>query len=448
MTVNAHGFTKKLAGFIVHTDAATIPPWAYDHAKVAFMDWLAVTFGGKDDPLVLKLIDYASMVGGNEQATIIGHKMKKDVSHAALINGSASHALDYDDTLVSFLGHPSVTLFPALLALAEWKQKPGQDFLTAYLIGLQVGGTIGACASLDHYMAGWHATSTLGHLASAAGCARLLGLDEQQAVYALGIGGTQSSGLKRVFGTMCKPFHAGRASQAGLMAALLAQDGFTSADDILEGPQGFFEALRGKVNEEIVALLGLGWDVQNLSQKYHASCHATHSPLEAALTLVKEERIALADIKGICVHSSRLALDAAGKTAPVNGLEGKFSIPYCVANALLRSQTGIQAFTDDKVRDPSVRALMKKITVIHDPEMKALEAIVEIETKEGKVYKHFSDILQQIPPLTVKQNRVRSKFMDLVGPILGKKKAQKLADTVAEMERVDNMRLLTEDLLQ
>jgi 2-methylcitrate dehydratase PrpD len=166
------------------------------------------------------------------------------------------------------------------------------------------------------------------------------------------------------------------------------------------------------------------------------------------LTLVKEERIALADIKGICVHSSRLALDAAGKTAPVNGLEGKFSIPYCVANALLRSQTGIQAFTDDKVRDPSVRALMKKITVIHDPEMKALEAIVEIETKEGKVYKHFSDILQQIPPLTVKQNRVRSKFMDLVGPILGKKKAQKLADTVAEMERVDNMRLLTEDLLQ
>ena len=223
MSGNGAGFTAKLASFIVNTDEQNIPEWAYEHAKVAFMDWLAVTFAGKDDPLVKILIDYADMVGGKKQATIIGYHLKKDVSSAALINGSASHVLDYDDTLVSFFGHPSVTIFPSLLALSEWRGKSGKDFLTAYILGLQVGATIGACASLDHYMAGWHATSTLGHIASAAACARLLGLSEKQATYALGIGGTQASGLKRVFGTMCKPFHAGRACQVGLMAALLAE---------------------------------------------------------------------------------------------------------------------------------------------------------------------------------------------------------------------------------
>ncbi|MDT8273457.1 MAG: MmgE/PrpD family protein, partial [Desulfomonilia bacterium] len=403
MTEKTPGFTARIAAFIVGTDASSIPSWAYDHARVAFMDWLGVTFAGKDDPLVHKLIDYADLMGGREQATIIGHGMKKDVGSAALINGSASHALDYDDTLVSFLGHPSVTLFPSLLALSEWKNFGGSDLLTAYLIGLQAGGTIGACASLDHYMAGWHATSTLGYLASAAGCARLLGLDEQQTRYALGIAGTQSSGLKRVFGTMCKPFHAGRSSQAGLMSALLAGQGFTSAEDILEGPQGFFEALKGKVNEDIVGLLGLGWDVVNLSQKYHASCHATHSPMEATLALVQEHDSAISRIRSITVQSSRLALDAAGKDKPRTGLEGKFSIPYCVANALLRGETGMQAFTDEKVSDPEVQGLMKKIHAIHDPEMKALEATVEIETTDGETYQGFSDILQQIPPLEIKR---------------------------------------------
>jgi 2-methylcitrate dehydratase PrpD len=410
------------------------------------MDWLAVTFAGKDDPLVAKLIDYTDMMGGNEQATIIGYHRKKDVSSAALINGSASHALDYDDTLVSFLGHPSVTIFPSLLALSEWRGKSGKDFLTAYLIGLQAGGTVGACASLDHYMAGWHATSTLGHLASAAACSRLLGLTEKQTVYALGIAGTQASGLKRVFGTMCKPFHAGRASQSGLMAALLAEQGFTSAEDILEGPQGFFEALKGKVNEDIVAMMGLGWDVQNLSQKYHASCHATHSPLEAALEVIKAEDIRLDDIKAIIVHASTLSLQAAGKTEPVSGLEGKFSISYCVANAILRGETGMRAFTDELVNDASVQALMKKITVINDPEMKALESLVEVETHQGGSFHAFSDILQQIPSLEVKKERVASKFLDLCGPVLGKKKSLTLKKKIEAMDTLPDMGDMAESL--
>jgi 2-methylcitrate dehydratase PrpD len=440
------GLTARLGAFIADTDAKKIPDEAFEHAKVAFLDWVAVTVAGKDDPLVQKLIDYANTMGGNEQATIVGHGMKKSMSQAALINGSASHALDYDDTLASFLGHPSVTLFPSLLALAEWQEKSGEDFLAAYLIGLQVGITIAQCAGMEHYMAGWHGTSTIGHLASAAGCAWLLGLDGKHSAYALGLAATQSSGLKRVFGTMCKPFHAGRSSEAGLMSAMLAKRGFTSAEDVLEGPHGFFQVLRGNGDEKPATKLGQEWGVEGLSQKYHASCHATHSPLEATLAIVEKEKVSLDEIEAIQVQSSQLAIDAAGKKEASTGLEGKFCIPYCVANALVRGQTGTQAFTDEKVRDPEVRALMKKITVVLDPEMKTLESRVELRTRGGKGYLAFSDVLQEIPPLETKRQRVKSKYFDLCGPVIGAHKAEVLAEQILGLEKLENMKPFAESL--
>jgi 2-methylcitrate dehydratase PrpD len=246
---------------------------------------------------------------------------------------------------------------------------------------------------------------------------------------------------------MCKPFHAGRSSQSGLLAALLAEKNFTSAEDIFEGPQGFFEALKGKVNEDVVSMLGLGWDIQNLNQKYHASCHATHSPLEAALSIIKKENIELNAIKSITIHASTLSLSAAGKTEPASGLEGKFCIPYCVANALLREETGMKAFTDEKVNDPAVRAIMKKINVINDPKMQALESLVEVETNNGKSFQAFSDILQQIPSLEVKKERVASKFLDLCEPILGEKKSLALKKKIETMDKLRNMKSMTRILL-
>ncbi len=446
MAENTSGMTRKIAEFIVTTHADKIPEEAYAHAKVAFMDWLAVTLGGSNDPLVEKLIAFEKALGGNPQASILGHGIKMNISQAALINGSASHALDYDDTLVSFLGHPSVTLFPALLALCEWKNRNGRDFIDAYLIGLQAGATIGVCAGLDHYMAGWHATATLGHLASAAGCSRLLGLNEQQTVYALGIAGTQASGLKRVFGSMCKPFHAGRASQVGLTAALLAQSGFTSAQDILEGPQGFFEVLKGKVNPDVMALLGLGWDVKNISQKYHASCHATHSPIEAALSIVKKEGISLDTISSISVRSSKLAMDAAWVKLPSTGLEGKFSIPFCVANALVTGVTGVQAFTDDNINNPKIKELIEKITVNLDAQKTALESHVEIKTVDGRVYEAFSDILQQIPPLDIKKDRVEKKFWDQAGSLLDEARIKQAVSRINDLENLKSMKTFVEGL--
>jgi 2-methylcitrate dehydratase PrpD len=433
------GMTRRIAKFIVETKASDIPAPIYEHAKIAFMDWLGVTLAGKDEPLVKMLIHYADMMGGNPQATVIGHNVKKTLAQAALINGSASHALDYDDSMIVFLGHPSVTLFPGLLALGEWKGKTGADFLTSYIIGLKAGVTIASCAGVEHYTAGWHGTSTMGHLTAAAACSRFLGLDEQQTLNALGIAGTQASGLKIVFGTMCKPFHAGRAAEVGIMAALLALEGFTSADNILEGAAGLFQAMKGTANENVLSTLGDTWDIENLAQKYHASCHATHSPIEAALSIVKKERLTIGDIKSIKVHSSELALGAAYKTDVNTGLEGKFSIPYCVANALLRGNTGMQAFTDEKVRDGEVQALMGKISIIKAPQIIILESKVEIETNDGRLFSAFSDVMQEIPPLDDKREKIKNKFADLAGAVLGDVKAKKLIEAILSLERMKNI---------
>ena len=189
--------TKGLADFIVDTPVSAIPETVVEHAKVALLDWIGVTMAGKDDPLVAKLIGFAYLMGGREQSVIIGHGIRKNVCQAAMINGSAGHALDYDDSMIAFLGHPSVTLFPGILALAEWKKSCGRDLLTAYAIGLRTGVAIASCAGLEHYLSGYHGTSTMGAFASAAACSRLLGLTQHQTIYALGIAGTQAGGLKR-----------------------------------------------------------------------------------------------------------------------------------------------------------------------------------------------------------------------------------------------------------
>ncbi|MBW1710621.1 MAG: MmgE/PrpD family protein, partial [Deltaproteobacteria bacterium] len=273
-------------------------------------------------------------------------------------------------------------------------------------------------------------------------CSRLLGLDEQQAVYALGIAGTQSSGLKRVFGTMCKPFHAGRASEAGVMAALLARDGFTSAEDILEGPNGFFQAMKGSVREDVLSTLGQAWGIEHIAQKYHASCHFTHSPIEAALAIFQKEALSIKNIKSINVCTSDTALTAADKTDAHTGLEGKFSIPYCVANALVRGNTGLHAFQDKMVADPEIKSLMSKISVHPDQEMQGMESRVEIETVEGQVSSVFKNIFNEIPELDSKREKISAKFLDLSEPVLGDNKTQELMQALMSVEKIEVVEMI------
>lgn len=432
--------TDIIADFIIKTKTSDILPDIYTHAKVAFLDWLGVTLAGKNEPLVKKLLNYSDLMGGREQATVLWHGIKKNMAHAALINGAASHALDYDDMLMAIPGHPAVMTFPALLAISEYKECSGLEFLTAFLIGFKVGAVIGGCTGIDHYLKGWHATSTIGHLTAAAVCCRILKLNKIQTLNALGIAGTQASGLKCSFGTMCKPFHAGKASEAGLASALLAADGFTGTNDVLEAPNGFFQALTGKINHEKIRTLGKTWEMEDLLQKYHASCGATHSSIEASRSILKDNSIIPTNIESIKVFSSEGGISAAGKPDPQTGLEGKFSIRYCVANALLNTDTGIQAFTDSRVNNPQVKKLMEKITVSADKDVCLLATRVELITNDGQLYTKTFDIEKDLPNLEERKNKVKLKFTDLCEPVLGNSKTNLIIEDVFALEKIQNIK--------
>ena len=260
-----------------------LPPEIRLLARQCLLDWLAVTLAGAGEELSRILREEAAEQGGNEMATLIGDTRKAPTQQAALVNGAASHALDYDDVNMAMGGHPTVPIVPALLALAEARGADGRQFITAFVAGYETLCRVGALVAPGHYAQGFHATATVGSFGAAAACAHLLGLDAEATAVALGIAGTQAAGLKAMFGTMCKPLHAGKAAQNGLIAASLAARGFTSRADVLECPQGF--ARTSSPDFRVEAALANppgGWHLRRNLFKYHAACYLTHAPIECA----------------------------------------------------------------------------------------------------------------------------------------------------------------------
>ena len=281
--MQAQGLTETLAAQAAAYRYDSLPDEAAIMAKQCLLDFLGVTLAGASEPLTAILHAEALAEGGNPQASLIGLPGKVTATQAALINGSASHALDYDDVQLFMMGHPSVPVAPVVFALAEQYGKSGADLITAFVAGFETECRIGASVSPSHYAAGWHATATLGCFGAAAAAANLLRLDADVTAMALGIAGTQASGFKSMFGTMCKPFHAGHAAMSGLMAARLAARGFTSRPDVLEVEQGFGETQsKGLKPEAALAAPKGGSHIRSTLFKYHAACYLTHSSLEAA----------------------------------------------------------------------------------------------------------------------------------------------------------------------
>jgi 2-methylcitrate dehydratase PrpD len=279
----AAGLTEKLAEQAAAYSYRSLPVDAATVAKHCLLDFLGVTLPGAQEPLTEILRAEAYAEGGAPQASLIGSDQQVTASQAALINGSASHALDYDDVQMHLSGHPTVPVAPAILALAEQHRLSGEQLIAAFVAGVETECRIGAAVSPSHYQRGWHATATIGTFGAAAAAANALGLDAAQTAMALGIAGTQAAGLKSMFGTMCKPFHAGRAAASGLMAARLAARGFTSRPNVLEIEQGFGETQSDALRAEAALAEPQGGShIRNTLFKYHAACYLTHSSLEAA----------------------------------------------------------------------------------------------------------------------------------------------------------------------
>jgi 2-methylcitrate dehydratase PrpD len=354
--------TALLANFVATLPRDAIPARVRRRATLAVLDWTGVTLAAVRESETLTLRRSVLQFAGPPQATIFGLPERTDALTAALVNGFASHLLDFDDVDMQWIAHPSVTVLPAVLAAAQWQDASGADLLDAFIVGLQVQNRIGRSLMPDHYRRGHHSTATIGPFGAAAGVARLLRLPASQVETALGIAGTQAAGLRRMFGTMCKPLQAGHAAATGLRAAVLARDGVTSAGQIIEAADGFARVMSADFDAaRAVADLTTEWAVDAIEFKSYPSCRATHGLLDCLLSAKLPQPAT--EISAVEIRIAKMASEIARIANPTTVSEARFSQHYCAAVALLE---GRAVFTAAKLADAGVRELMKKVTIIGD----------------------------------------------------------------------------------
>jgi 2-methylcitrate dehydratase PrpD len=390
-------------------------------ARQCIVDWFAVTIAGASEPAVAILREEVLEDGAPPVATLVGSGERTSAVNAALINGTASHALDFDDVNMAILGHPTVAVLPGLLALAEARSASPRALIEAFVAGYEVACRTGELMSPSHYNHGFHATATVGSVGSAAACARLLELDPDATATSYGIAATLASGLKSMFGTMCKPLHAGRAAQNGLSAARLAARGFTSRQDALECAQGLAATQSVDFNpEEAMRAEPLDFHIRRNLFKYHASCYLTHGAIEAGTKLRTQHDVSTNAIARITIRVAPVTDRVCNLAAPVTGLEAKFSLRLTVAMALAgRNTSAIASYTDAATQDPELVRLRDMAMIVFDETFPEAKAEVTIETIDGVIYSANHDAGVPDSDLARQQGKLEDKFIALVEPILG-----------------------------
>ncbi len=327
------------------------------------LDWFGCALGGTEEELTRVLRDELSAPG---PGTLVGCGRTASPRDAALINGAAGHALDFDDTHTLMSGHPTAPVLPAALAVAEQTGATGEALVTALIVGIEVECRLGALMAPAHYRVGWHATGTFGTIGAAAAVAHLLGLDVERTTHALALAATQAAGLRASFGTMAKPLHAGKAAADGLLAARLAARGFTGNPAALEAPTGLAAAAGGACpDEDRLARFDDRWTIRDTLFKYHAACYLTHASINAALAV--SDDLTADEVERVEVHVAPDLLQICNIAEPATGLEGKFSLRATAAMALLGDDTAdMAAFNDARMRDRDLVAMRDRVVVIPD----------------------------------------------------------------------------------
>jgi 2-methylcitrate dehydratase PrpD len=462
MSRHARSLTRKLAELIVQSDPLNDAA-ALEAAREGVLDWFASILAARSDcgadkieaALGVPLRQRESEAPHVPSSTVIGRGYRLPPPDAALINGYLSHALDYDDVHESMRGHPSAVLLPALMAEAEARRLGGADVLSAYVIGVETMCRLGLALGRRHYEAGWHNTATIGAVGAAAACARLIGLDAEKTVHAVSLAATQSAGLRVQFGSDAKPLHAGLAARAGLLAARLAASGVQGAEEPLAGKIGFLSIFGGgqAVEDKVVDSWGQPWQIvePGLWLKLYPCCSAAHHAADAALAI----RAAHApDPAGIADVTT--AFPPGGDAAlvirePKTGVEGRFSVEYVIAAALIHGELGLDTFSDRPV-DESVRALARKVRRVYDGETapapeampKGRFTIVTVTMKDGTSYTERVDCPRGAPgrPLSAEERLL--KYEDAVQGLPEPWHA--LPSRIARLERIADISDLLPDI--
>jgi len=437
------GFTRALVDSVRTLQYDDVPEDAREVGRQCLLDFLGCALAGAREEPVEILIAAVARPEASREAALVGRAERASRLTAALVNGTAAHALDYDDTNAAMNGHPSAPVVPALLALAG--DVDGRRFLTALVAGIELECRLGTRLGGRHYATGFHATGTLGTFGAAAACAHLLGLDEDAWLRAIGIAASEAAGIKAAFGTMTKPLHAGRAASAGALAALLAGGGFTAPPDVLETTQGFAATHAGVVPERLddVAARFL---IRDTLFKYHAACYLTHAAIEAARRLRVARALDPRAIESVVVTVAPSLLGVCNIAAPTTGLEGKFSLRATTALALLGEDTGaIATYSDAKMRDGAVVRLRDRISVEVDRARSPMRARVVV-VADGRRLEDEVDTGVPASDLTAQRRRLRTKFDGLAGAALGAERAGELAETALAVDRLPSIRELVRRL--
>ncbi len=368
--------TKSLSEFVANTPSERIPADALSVAKDAFTDCIGVALAGSAAESSRIMREFTRSMGGTPTCSVIGSGFKTSAPAASLANGVAAHALDFDDVAPGLLFHPSAPTVPAILALAEMEGASGRACLEAYVMGFEVSTQTGRALAPAHYLRGYHLVATAGVMGATAAAGRLLSLDSRALACAFGIAASEAGGVRLNFGSMTKPFHAGNAARAGVVAALLAKRGFTASQKIFEGASGFIHTLGVKGESDAARLLdrlGEPWNIvgyPGLGIKPYASCGETHRCMDAMLYLRNHHALAADDIEAIICCTSDEVPKVLIHSEPSSGLEAKFSMQYCVAVICLDGKGGLAQFDDQRVKAADVQQLLRKVNYRHPEELR------------------------------------------------------------------------------
>ena len=380
--------------------------------RLSLLDWCAVGLAGRDEPVAQILREQALDEGGAAQAGLIGCAQPVPARAAALVNGATSHALDYDDTHFAHIGHPSVAVIPAALAVAQLAGASGRAMQEAALIGVEASIRVGLWLGRPHYQAGFHQTATAGAFGACLAACRLLGTSKTETMMALGLVSTRASGLKSQFGTMGKPLNAGIAAVNGVEAALLARRGFVSRKDSIEGPQGFGATHHGAAEPDAWEGLGEEWYFERVSHKFHACCHGLHATLEALAPLAGTDPNAISRVN---IETHPRWLSVCNNPAPKTGLEAKFSYKMAAAMRVLGFDTSLPAsFSDDICQKPEITAMLARVQVAASDTLSEMQSRVTIEMSDGTTQVLTHDLNTPLS-LPEREERVRGKAAALLG---------------------------------
>jgi 2-methylcitrate dehydratase PrpD len=457
----SRSLTDYVAGFVCDTSLKDVPADVMELGKKSMLDGIGLAMSGsvaKSGELVRQHLNSLGIPTGS--ATVFGSSIKTAPRFAAFANGVGIHADDYDDTQLAvakdrvygLLTHPTAPALPSAIAKGEALNASGADVFLAYQLGVEVECKISEAINPRHYQTGFHSTATCGTFASASAAGRLMGLNKETMLRALSIAGSQSAGLRENFGTMTKPFHAGRSSESGIVAAEFAQIGWTAAPTILEAPRGFFSAAGGGYDPKAIdGVLGKPWTFASpgVSIKPHPSGSLTHPGMTEMLRLIKEHNIKADQVVNVKVGTNHNMPNALIHHRPTNELQAKFSMEFCMAILLLEGRAGLSEFTDEVVMRPDVQAMIQKVDFGVDPEAEAagfhkMTTIITITLADGRVIRGSADFGRGSPAMPMTYDEVADKFRENCEfAKFSSQKANQVVEMIRGIEKVGSIRELT-----